>query len=125
MENNDDFEQFWLAFPRKEGKKDARKAWTAMTPSQKFEALQSIPVHVRFWNLSGRDRQFIPMCGTWLRGERWADELEMPQAPEQAQWWKTTSGIEAKARQVGITPRAGEDWHSLKARILAHQKAAA
>lgn len=124
MQNSDDFEEFWTLYPRKEGKKDARKAWTAMTLEERFAAAQSISMHVRFWNLSGRDRQFIPMCGTWLRGERWSDELEMPQAPEQAQWWKTTSGIEAKARQVGVTPRAGEDWHSLKARILAKEKAA-
>jgi hypothetical protein len=115
----DDFETFWLAFPRKEGKKDARKAWSAMTPAQRFEALQSIPVHVRFWNLSGRDKQYIPMCGTWLRGERWSDELEMPAKKSDADWWRSTAGIEAKAREVGIVPKLGEDWMSLKARVMA------
>ena len=124
METSDDFEKFWTLYTRKEGKKDARKAWTQMTPADRFAALQSIALHVRFWNLSGRDRQYIPMCGTWLRGERWSDELEMPKAPEVEQWWKTRSGIEAKARQLHIIPKPGEDHMSLKARILAHERAA-
>jgi hypothetical protein len=119
----DDFEDFWNFFPRKEGKKDARKAWATLTAEDRFAALQSIPLHVRYWDAAGRAKQYIPMCGTWLRGERWTDELEMPQATD-GEWWKTTAGIERKAQQMGVTPRAGEDWHSLKARILAKERAA-
>lgn len=120
-----DFETFWAAFPRKEAKKDACKAWSLMTPEQKFAARESIAVHVRYWEASGRTRQYIPLPATWLRGERWEDELAMPESQATAEWWKTTAGISAKAREVGVTPRAGEDWHSLKARTLAAMKAAA
>jgi hypothetical protein len=120
-ENDPDFEQFWSAYPRKEGKKDALKAWRALNEGQKFAARESIPVHVRCWNAAGRSKHYMPMCGTWLRGERWEDELEMPEtkAP-QVDWWRSTAGIETKARELGMwPPRAGEDWHSLKSRILA------
>ncbi len=48
----------------------------------------------------------------------------MPEAPETQQWWKTATGIEAKARQMGINPRPGEGHHELKARILAKERAA-
>jgi hypothetical protein len=119
------FEEFWAAFPRKEAKKDAMKAWAHMTTEQKFAARESIPIHVRYWNLAGRSKQYIPLPATWLRGERWEDELEMAKpADELGEWWKTTSGIQRKALACGIAPRPGEDWHQLKARILAKEKAA-
>lgn len=114
------FDEFWTTYPRREGKKDAMKAWAHMTEEQKFSARASIPIHVRFWKLSGRERHYIPLPATWLRGERWSDELEMPQSKAENEWWRSTAGIEAKAKEMGMwPPRAGEDWHSLKARILA------
>lgn len=118
------FEEFWAAYPRREAKKDAMKAWAQMTEGQKFAARESIPLHVRFWNLSGRTRQYIPLPASWLRGERWEDELELPQPKVMDEWWKTTAGITAKARSVGVEPRAGEDWHSLKARVMEKERAA-
>lgn len=123
--NDPDFEQFWLVYPRKEGKKDAMKAWRALDDGQKFAAREAIPIHVRFWELSGREKHFIPMSGTWLRGERWTDELAMPKTRRATDdWMRTTAGIETKARELGMwPPRLGEDWHALKARILARQAA--
>ena len=32
-------------------------------------------------------------------------------------WWSTDATIEAKAREIGISPRAGESWQQLKGRI--------
>lgn len=119
-----DFEGFWTAYPRKEARKDAMKAWGQLTDAQKFRARESIALHVRYWNLSGRTKQYIPLAASWLRGERFEDELEMPEAAESAQWWKTASGIEAKARQVGVSAKPGEGHHELKARILAKERAA-
>lgn len=119
------FEQFWVAYPRKEAKKDAMKAWTVMTPEQQFAAAHAVPVHVRYWNAAGRTKQYIPLPASWLRGERWEDELEMPSTQaEMGEWWKTTAGIQRKALSLGITPKPGEDWHQLKARCLAKERAA-
>ena len=116
------FEDFWNIYPRKVAKKDAARAFMKLTPEQQFAAIQSLPMHIRYWTAAGRTKETTPHAATWLNGERWTDELEMPDAPESAQWWKTTSGIEAKARQVGMIPKPGEDWHSLKARILAKER---
>jgi hypothetical protein len=114
-----DFEQFWLLYPRKVAKAHARTMWARLTDPQKFAALQSLPAHVRYWQIAGRDQERIPHPGSWIGGERWEDELEMPKAPE-SEWWRSKAGIEAKARELGMwPPRTGEDWHSLKARILA------
>ena len=120
-----EFATFWAAYPRKEARKDALKAWGQMTDAQKFRASAGIAMHVRYWQMSGRTKQFIPLAGSWLRGERFDDELEMPEVKSgEGEWWKTTAGITAKARAVGVEARAGEDWHSLKARILAKERAA-
>jgi hypothetical protein len=123
--SNDGFDEFWSTYPRREAKKDAQKAWSGMTPEQKFAARESIGVHVRYWNAAGRSQQYIPLPATWLRGERWTDELEMPEAKDaMGEWWRSTAGIQRKALSVGMTPRPGEDWHQLKARILAKERAA-
>lgn len=34
------------------------------------------------------------------------------------QWWKTNQGIEAKAAELGIWPKPGEDWPTLKSRCF-------
>jgi hypothetical protein len=119
------FDEFWAIYPKKVARKDAMRAWDRMSTEQRFAALQSIPVHARYWLAGGTTRQYLPHAATWLNGERWTDELEMPEAPETERWWTTSSGIEAKARQLGVTPRPGEGHHELKARLLAKMKVAA
>lgn len=119
-----EFEDFWKQYPRKVAKMHARRMWERLTAEQQFAALHALSIHVRYWRSAGRSIDHIPHAGTWLHGERWEDELEMPKTQEQDQWWKTRSGIEAKARQMGIMPRPGEEHHSLKARILAAERAA-
>jgi hypothetical protein len=115
-----DFAAAWALYPRKVGKKDAERAWNRLTESQRFEVIHALPIHVRYWDAVGTDKQYMPHFSSWLNGERWTDELEMPAKKSDADWWRSTAGIEAKAREVGMwPPRAGEDWMSLKARIMA------
>lgn len=128
MANDPDFDTaFWNLYPRKVAKAHALKMWRRLTNEEKFAAAHSLPIHVCFWRAAGTSIDKIPHAGTWLNpvdGRRWEDELQMPEAPEAAQWWKTASGIEAKARQMGISPKPGEGHHELKARILAKERAA-
>ena len=120
MSSDLDFDSaFWCNYPRKIAKAHALKMWNRLTAEQKFAASQSLPVHVRYWNMAGRDLEKIPHAGTWLGGERWTDELEMPKPKVGDDWMRSKAGIEAKAKELGITPKLGEDWHSLKARIMA------
>jgi hypothetical protein len=113
------FESFWEIYPRKVAKKDAARAWARLTTEQQFAAIQSLPVHIKYWDLAGRTKETTPHASSWLNGERWTDELEMPAKKSDAVWWRSTAGIEAKAREVGIVPKLGEDWMSLKARVMA------
>lgn len=115
----DEFEAFWQLYPRKVAKGYARKIFARLSAGDQFAAVQALPIHIRYWKLSGRSWDYLPHASTWLAGECWADELEMAVKKSGDDWHRTTSGIQAKAREVGIEPRPGEDWHTLKARILA------
>ena len=76
----DGFEQFWELYPRKEGKKAARKAWDKIKPGQELQmqignALRKQKTSDQ-WTREGG--QFIPHPATWLNGERWKDETVVP-----------------------------------------------
>lgn len=116
----DMFEQFWSNYPRKVAKHYARQIFARLTDEEKFAAIHALPIHIRYWKLAGRDMETIPHASTWLNQHRWEDELEMPEPKNGADWMRSTAGIEAKAKELGMwPPKLGEDWHSLKARILA------
>lgn len=124
-----DFADFWAAWPRRVGKRDAEKAWARLRPQEKAAAIEALPKHVDYWNASGTERQYIPHPATWLNGARWDDEIEMPK-PKQAQspqgqataapgWMASWAGLDGKAQELGIDgARLGETHHAYKARIL-------
>lgn len=120
----EDFEKIWAIYPRKVAKHPARLEWARMSSDDQFSALHSLPLHVRHWKLAAVSMDYVPHLRTWLHQRRWEDELAQPVKRSEADWWRSTAGIEAKARELGMwPPRAGEDWHSLKARLLAKEAA--
>lgn len=69
------FDAFWAAYPRKQGKQDALKAFHALKPDAKtvgvmLQAIQQ-QKNSQQWRESER---FIPLPATWIRGKRWEDE---------------------------------------------------
>lgn len=72
----EEFEKFWEAYPRKVGKKDARKAWDkAVDRPPITDILQVIGLQKvsEQWVRDGG--QFIPHPSTWLNQGRWADVI--------------------------------------------------
>lgn len=65
----DDFDRFWSAYPRKEGKKKARTAWRNLSQSKRTAALADCAT--RYQHV---EKAFIPLPTTYLHGERWNDE---------------------------------------------------
>jgi hypothetical protein len=115
-----DFAAAWALYPRKVNRKDAERAWVRLPHASQSAAMDALPTHVLYWSATGTEKEFIPHFSTWINGERWTDELEMPKPDHGKDWMKSTAGVEAKAREMGMwPPKPGEDWHSLKARILA------
>ena len=85
-DDDPDWLAFWAAYPRKEAKKDARKAWKQVHGPlpclgqsdlvDRIMAALAWQVPMRQWD--GVKREFCPLPGTWLRGERWTDEQPSP-----------------------------------------------
>jgi hypothetical protein len=123
---NDEFESWWALYPRKEGKLPAKKLWARMLPSERFAALKALPRHLENWRIKGTETYFVPMPKTWLSQQRWDDELvlEIPEKVATA-WWATSEGLQSKGREMGISPKPGEDWPAFKRRVIDAVKKAA
>ena len=68
------FKVFWSRYPRRQARKDAEKAWAQLNPSD--ELIQEICDHLEQRVKTRQWREgFIPLPATFLRGERWTDEL--------------------------------------------------
>ncbi|WP_233854057.1 hypothetical protein [Paraburkholderia sp. HD33-4] len=72
---DDDFEKFWIAYPRKDSKVQAKKAFDKIAPNEQL--LAEILAGVKRAETSDQwrkdDGRFIPYASTWLNGRRWED----------------------------------------------------
>lgn len=68
-------QQFWPAYPRKDKKKDAEKAWAQLLPDA--PTVDAI-VTALGWQCQQKawrgEKHFIPLPGTYIRGEYWKNE---------------------------------------------------
>ena len=72
------FDRFWAAYPRHEGKQNARKAFDKLKPDEDLlktmlDALEKQKKSAQ-WTEDGG--QYIPHPATWLNGKRWEDETK-------------------------------------------------
>lgn len=112
------FDAWWSLYPKKVARAEAKKAWSRMSDADRAAAMEALPAHVRYWDAVGTERHYMPHPATWLNGRRWEDELEMPEvAAKLVAWWSTDAGILAKGREVGCSPRPGEDMATYKSRV--------
>ena len=63
------FEEFWTAYPRRQAKARAYKAWNKLSATDQTTAIAALPV----WPFT-TDKQFIPLPASWINGRRWEDE---------------------------------------------------
>lgn len=77
-----DFDVFWEAYPRKESKPAAKKAFDKIHPDEQL--MQKIITSIRAWKESAQWKenggQFIPYPASWLNQQKWND---VPPAPVQ------------------------------------------
>ena len=83
------WETFYLLYPRHEARKDGLKAWNALTPADQLRAIVAIAA----WRKPLQDRgiQYCPLPASWLRGERFWDELPADNVPMHASHVPATS----------------------------------
>jgi len=121
------FEQFYTQYPKKVARKDAQKAWAKLSAEERAKALEALPTHIRYWDVKGTEKHYIPHPATWLNGARFEDELELAEhVPQKAvAWWATDDGVMKKAGEIGVRARAGESMPEFKARVVAAVRQAA
>lgn len=73
------FDRFWEAYPKKQGKGAAKKAFRAAKKKVTLETMLSAVEQQKQsfqWNQNGG--QYIPSPARWLSEERWNDEIATP-----------------------------------------------
>jgi hypothetical protein len=120
------FDAFWLAYPRKQKKRDSAKTWKRLNPDEALQATIIAAVkrarESKQWRREGG--QYIPLAPSYINGRRWEDEPrngdDSSQTTRQThQWWLSESATIAKGRELGIEARRGELMPDLRARISA------
>lgn len=74
---NDRFDLFWQAYPRKTGKAYAKKCFDKLKPSAELteRMIKAIEEQKRSLEWKRDNGQYIPNPSTWLNQGRWDDEL--------------------------------------------------
>lgn len=114
--NDEDFAVFWKAYPRKESKVQAQKAF-AKADVRLDVLLQALEVQKQTGQWQRDGGRFIPYASTWLNQKRWEDDLsaqpvndsmpvdglnaEHPDWSDQSTWVTCPDGI---PRPVGVEP---------------------
>ena len=87
-----EFDTFWAAYPKKEAKGAAVKAFKAATKKADPDTITA-GLRAQLPELEKRERKFIPLASSWLNAERWADEVQTAPAGPPDPW--------ARAQWVG------------------------
>ncbi|MGE7139165.1 helix-turn-helix domain-containing protein [Luteibacter sp. NPDC031894] len=76
----DGFDEFWAAYPRKDGRKDAVKAWNKLKPNAELltKILSALALQAKSARWTEQDGKYIPHGSTYLNGERWLDPVHPP-----------------------------------------------
>ena len=118
------FAEFYAAYPRKEDRAKAVKAFAKVT-APLAELLTALDWQAKSSNWRKDGGQFIPLPASWLNGERWKDEKpSMPQPGDAPAWFETRQGVERKACALGIGPwvELEEQYPSYRARVMTAAK---
>lgn len=111
------FPVFWDRYPRREARKDAVKAWGQVVkddPAIEEQIHAALDWQIPMW--ADRERQYIPLPASYLRGERFTDEpppkAKPPLTDEQK---RVLARIQSNLPQRGpvnaeIRARLAEEW---------------
>ena len=83
IETWDDFDNFYLLYPRKIAKKQAQKEWIRLNEKEKTLAIDWLKKWNTYWKIHKTEKQYISHPSSWLSAQRWNDELDIPIPPEE------------------------------------------
>jgi len=77
-EADSDFMAFYSAYPRKEARDDAYKAWCDLSDEKKQQAIAASPLYAK--QQSGTEQRYIKLPAGWLRSGRFDADFSTPAA---------------------------------------------
>jgi hypothetical protein len=99
------FDELFAIYPNRDNRSKAERRYLRIAPNAALQ--QAMRTAIEAQRLSKRwtkdDGEFVPEFATWLRNKRWLD-VPRAQAPCVLAWHKTRSGIDARARELGLNP---------------------
>lgn len=107
-ESDTAFNVFWTAYPKKAGKKDARRAWDKLSPGAELAAQIMAGLDRCKQSRQWRDG-FVPNASTFLNGERWNDELPAQQQKQVGYEQHTYDDSELSKLLVDLDAEGGAD----------------
>ena len=122
IQTNPDFDLFWSSYPKghRGGKIAAQKAWKKLSPDQKDTEIILTALARQKTERLWRDGIGIPHASTYLNQARWTDEPVAEQKPQTNNGWSRTSeGVIAKGREIGLEAKIGETIGEFQRRIVA------
>ena len=115
------FNNLWSIYPRKVNKRMAEKAFNKLNPMEQAQALEAMPNHIKYWKSTDTQLAYIPHLSTFLNQYRFEDEIVIEEVKQNKKpplpFYATEELTLQKAKEVGITPYAGEGWSALRMRI--------
>ena len=86
INDTDNFEVFYKAYPNKKAKGSAEKAWLKIKPDENLftDIMEAIAKQKPTWT----DPKFIPHPATWLNKRRWEDEVAEKPVGKQLKYWE-------------------------------------
>ena len=94
---SDLFDEFWLLYPRKEGKKETRLVWARIPASEHIAILEAVVAWRQAWSAQSRSTRYIKMPREWLILERWNDEI-----PQELQSSRPAANVPVQAAMAGV-----------------------
>ncbi len=78
------FEEFWKAYPKKRSKGAAQAEWRKLKPSVTLQKrmLQALVVQKKSADWGKDGGRYIPYPATWLKGKRWLDDVVKSDSPD-------------------------------------------
>jgi hypothetical protein len=78
---DEQFNQFWQAYPKRKAKADAEKAWLKVKPECVPLIMAAVEVNKRTNDWLKDGGKFIPYPASWLNARRWEDEVNVGTKP--------------------------------------------
>lgn len=77
IKHTETFEIFYKAYPKKQAKEAALKAWLKLKPNEALQKiiLEAIGIHKQTEKWQEMQGKYIPYPATWLNGKRWTDDV--------------------------------------------------